>query len=190
MRPSSRRCASWWEALRAKASHLSADRLELLAGLNDCAAPLRLAVIPNLPETYGTEPRLFPQTPSFSNFSTDMALPLKAGLWASEEFRTQSLAWSEKLMRFCEVRCSELPARARERWGSKSEWRRGLVELAVLFLESHRATGDLRHINAAIKLQELRIGLPSFRNESESAILLLRAALQTEALPHNLEEST
>lgn len=171
-----------------KAARLSAEELELLAGLNDCAAPLGLSPIPNLPERYRTEPRTFPQSPGFSHFSTDRVLPLKAGLWASQEFRTQTLAWAEKLMRFCEVRYAELPARAREKWRSKREWRRGLVELVVLFLEGHRATGDLRYFNTAIKLQELRIGPPSFREETEAAVLLLRAALQTEAGLRQLEE--
>jgi hypothetical protein len=174
-----------WDDLRAQAARLPAEHLELLAGLNTEAALLGLAPIPQLPDDYHTAPRLFLESPSFRNFSPELALPLKAGLW-SDEFRPQSLAWAEKLLRFCEVRLAELPARVREKWPSRTARQQGLLELAVLFLETHRALGDARYVNTALKLLEVA-AVRTGPREAGGTLLSVRATLQTEAALRCLE---
>ena len=189
MRFSNRFLQRRWNDLQALAARLSPDHLQLLAGLNVPAARLGLPPIPELPESYSAPARILSEPPSFRNFSTEDALPLKAGLWASAELQAQSLAWVEKLMRFCEVRGAELESRARDKWAKVRERRRGLIELTVLFLECHRATGDLRFLSSALKLLDGRLGLPSLREETPAALLLLRAAVQAEAALRALEEA-
>jgi hypothetical protein len=171
--------------LRAQATSLSAEQLELLAGLNNETAHLGLAPIPQLPEAYRTAPRLFSEAPSFRDFSLEMALPLKAGLW-SDVFRDQSRAWAEKLVRFCEVHCAELPRRAGEKWLTRRARHRGVMELAVLFLEANRAVNDLRYVNTALKLFEVRTGWPGVI-DLVCILLSIRAAVQCEAALRRLE---
>ncbi|MDR0535265.1 MAG: hypothetical protein LBG65_02770 [Puniceicoccales bacterium] len=96
---------------------------------------------------------------------------------AGRSLSRETSIWTEKLLRYCEINPSILRQRAREKWGAAAPEIAGRI--ASLFANYHRATGDLRYLNAALKLADARWTSPppALRPLLESALARLSARL-------------
>lgn len=186
----------WWDALLRSAPGSDPALRPLLAMLNTDAIPLGLPELPGAPDRHLAEPRFFPHTPGFKNFSPDMALPLMAGLWTSERYRDHSIQWCERLLRYSEVRYPKLLQSSLDKWQTCGRAREGLIRAASLLMEAGRARRDVRYLNAVLKILDLKIAfkpsalLSSLRATGpllETGLLTLRVIVQAESSLRRLE---
>ncbi len=134
--------------------------------------------------------------PGFSNLTDEVILALRYCLYAQERLDTVS-NWTEKLMRFCEIRYSSLIRRCARKCETGTAARGHILHIAVLLMDQLIATNDLRYLNTALKLMELR-GILNKKNlhsdlsrnndEIELALFQFRLVLATEYAVCKLHE--
>lgn len=98
-----------------------------------------------------------PREPSFQTVNLRVLSALRGALGAAPLVETppEVQAWAGKLLRFVEVRLSELRNRALQQAGSLEEGRTLLLMLAVFLADVYAAGMDMRFLNAALKLRDL-----------------------------------
>ena len=94
-------------------------------------------------------------SPAFKNLRDDILVSLRYHLFCDSEMELVAL-WAEKLLRFVEVRLPEIKQRSLSKWGDLGTARLQLLHIVVFFLDYCARTGDLRFLNAALKLKDLK----------------------------------
>jgi hypothetical protein len=98
--------------------------------------------------------------PSFRNLTPEIlsALSESVGAAAGGQILPVSVvvAWAEKLLRYCEIFLSTLKRRFLEKWNDKEEASHRANEMTAFFLAYYKSSRDLRFLNVALKLAEIR----------------------------------
>ncbi len=91
--------------------------------------------------------------PTFKSTTDDHIIYLRQCIKNRDNI-DQVVAWTEKLLRFCEIRLATLKTKVFEKCGtSRSAKLHGLM-LGALFLDLYELTKDLRLLNIALKLAD------------------------------------
>ncbi len=64
--------------------------------------------------------------------------------------------WAEKLMRFCEVRYRTLKTKSKDKCATKAKAQLHILHLGCLFMDQYFSTKDLRFLNVALKIADLK----------------------------------
>lgn len=97
-------------------------------------------------------------------------------------------AWSEKLLRTCEVNSHQLIKRAVKEWNNQAIAVKNLLAIADFFIEYYYFFGDLRFLNITLKMAEEK-NLFSQRKSNLLSLYSNRIIILTECALKNLEDS-
>lgn len=92
--------------------------------------------------------------PSFKNISEEILLTLRTCIYKKQSVLEVRL-WCEKLMRFCELRMSQLKQRFQDKLHQPQRMRVFGLQLISLFLDHFSHSKDYRYLNVALKMQDL-----------------------------------
>lgn len=128
--------------------------------------------------------------PSFKELTIESLAELRRMVYFKKDEKLISI-WSEKLLRFCEVRYFELWKRALAKWEDEEFAQFGLLYLALFFLDVYELLRDPRFLNICLKIQDIRqlharCGFKRSQNESQYIKLSSRAG---ELVQEKLEET-
>lgn len=140
-----------------------------------------LGVDLGLASTTGPMPCTVEGTPTFRDFTVDIALSLIAAFRQSATIAPEGLEWCERLMRYSEIFRHELDDRARQKWSSVVEARCGMLALVALLAEATRVSGETRYLNTAMKVLDrpFVFDVSIFRGKDGSLITLATLAVLT-----------
>jgi hypothetical protein len=93
--------------------------------------------------------------PGFKNLTDEILLKLRSCIYSTAEMDSVS-DWAEKLMRFCELRMGSIKKRAVEKCQSQASARLHLLHLAAFLLDDGVCVKDIRFINTALKLADIK----------------------------------
>lgn len=132
---------------------------------------------------------IFSKDANFKDLRHTDLLDLRYCIYTGESIETVAV-WAETLLRFCEVRMASLKKRTVEKCGSLIDGQLILLHLAAFLLDYGEQTGDLRYLNAALKLADqkwimddsmIKHRLHGNAKEVSCALLHFRAAVLMES---------
>lgn len=94
-------------------------------------------------------------SPAFKNLDLETLLLLRRYFY-SRIHLDFAARWAETLMRFCELRLPSLQERARQKWGTAAQGRQNMLEVGIFLLDAALVLEDLRFLNTALKLSDLK----------------------------------
>jgi hypothetical protein len=98
--------------------------------------------------------------PSFRNLTPETLSALNESVGDAAGGRILPVSvvakWAEKLLRYCEIFQSTLKRRFFEKWNDKGEASHRANEMTAFFLAYYKSSRDLRFLNVALKLAEIR----------------------------------
>ncbi len=145
----------WWTILLQDNLYETEDTKMALYGLNEKAK--KFGLIPfngTISNDFKITESLSKQ-PSFKNTSSEILYSLIVILQNSEPQTYLVKLWSEKLLRFCEIKYPVIEEEAMEKWGGKITAQLGLLELGAFLLDCYFSFKDIRYLNTVLKLIDL-----------------------------------
>ncbi len=146
--------AEWWASIQNRWNEAYGHPWAPLMNLAGCEEKLDMPH-ESLPEAGFLEwdPGSLPDDASFKATTMDVLLALRKNL-AERQNEQITLAWAEKLMRYCEIYNTSLKKRAIQKWGSLQETRSGMLHLASFLLDVYFDSRDIRFLNTTLKLMD------------------------------------
>ena len=135
-------------------SRLSDPRGPLI-GLKRVAEYFGLEPVEEVGIDVGRDPRALSTSPTFKNL-TEEDLPVLRRKLSRDEDPELVAAWAEKLMRYCEIRRRDLRKTAFRKWPSGSRARLLMLQIAAFLLDYYYRGRDLRYLNTALKLSDMK----------------------------------
>ena len=186
----------WWRHLAECDTTVLVPFAHELCGLDDKARALGLVPHIDLPCAPPPHSEVPTGEPSFSGLAMSTLIGLRGALQLRRSESDAIFAWAETLLRFSEVHRTSLVARAKAKWGGPPGAYFGLLQLGAFFLDYYDWSEDLRYLNTALKLQDLRFvlrrtdvpaGLQQSGRRLHEALLALRISVITESAIDRLE---
>lgn len=100
-----------------------------------------------------TADTFLPELPSFKSTTNDHIIYLRTCIKNKQNLE-QVIDWSEKLLRFCEIRLASLKTRLIEKCRTIESAKLHGLMLCALFLDLYEEIMDLRLLNIALKLAD------------------------------------
>lgn len=144
-----------WKIILQKDPGLLDDSRLPLINIDNYLAYFSLPLLPQIEIKTGIVPDICSKEPSFKNLTDEILLWLRHHIYTQTELGVVAV-WAEKLMRFCEVIYSTLKKRSVENWNDKTVAKLHLLHLSTFFLDYAVCTKDIRFLNIALKLADLK----------------------------------
>jgi len=134
--------------------------------------------------------------PSFKALTDDIIFSLRHHIYNQTKLDIVD-EWSEKLMRFCEVRYPTLKTISKSKCKTQANARLHILHLGCLFMDQSLYTKDLRFLNVALKIADLKwvVDKESIKNRllksnynSDSTLFQFRLILTIEYAMSLLQE--
>lgn len=180
----------WWKTLLHLDDDLLHDPCMPLVNLERCLEHFHLALPAlQIPKPDKKDVKELPE-PGFENLTLFILDYLRKSHYAGRE-KLVTAAWAEKLLRFCEIRSSNLSARARKKWGNHQSARLNFLQVTTFLLDYGIQQGDLRFLNITVKLTNQKWlftprgiirGLRGNRETALAALFQIRILLLSEYL--------
>ena len=143
---------SSWNLIRREWDSLSSERTNPLFGLdtwlefNELPADHRSIAPP--------PPAPLPAKLRFSLVDNSVLMELRRRLYVAD-LGDETARWCGKILRFCELKLSSLQSRLLDRCEERKQARQVLLHLGLTLGWAAHAFGDLRYLNAALKIADL-----------------------------------
>lgn len=144
-----------WKIILQKNPALLDDSRLPLINIDNYLAYFSLSLLQQIEIKTDIVPDICSNEPSFKNLTDEILLWLRHHIYFQTELGVVAV-WAEKLMRFCEVRYSTLKKRSIEKWNNKTVAKLHLLHLTTFFLDYAIYTKDIRFLNIALKLADLK----------------------------------
>jgi hypothetical protein len=145
----------WWPIVLRTDNERLADLRAPLTNLNDVAIGLGLDPLPPIEFDPDRIPQSLPAEPKFKNLTRDVLPCLRHKLIAGEDIALVD-TWAERLMRYCEIKRPDLKKTVYRKWPVRIEARLCMLQVSAFLLDYYYHVHDLRFLNTALKLSEMR----------------------------------
>jgi hypothetical protein len=145
---------SWWETILKFETSIQESNADALVNMHGCETILGFKSLPlfSFPDLPTSE--LFTRRPAFKNLEFSDILFLRKSLQAGDSVEELS-QWAESLLRFIEINLGSVIKKARVQFGSSHTAQQAILQLSAFLLDFYYETGDLRFLNATLKMIDL-----------------------------------
>ncbi len=141
--------------IRKKEKHVASADYDPLYNIEQYLAYFELPPLQETTKSRHVLEEIQSVKPSFRKLTNDVVFSLRQHIYTQTDLTTVD-KWSEKLMRFCEIRYSTLQGRVLKKCKTASAARLLILHMSSFFIDQHLSTKDIRPLNTALKLGELR----------------------------------